>query len=110
MRRIILYLFGVATGLLILEELRVNGWVVVGIAVGAWYWTLRRGLLTVRAFMYLGMLSAGISPVEANYRVFKVGYLAGSSVAPAAKSFVREYYGGKQLAMIAEARRQGFVG
>jgi len=75
-----------------------------------WYCTLRRGLLTVRAFMFLGVLTQGASPMQANEHAFKVSYLTASEYAPVVKSFVHEYFRGKQLPMIAQARARGFVG
>jgi len=111
MKRLAIFAFGLLTGFAVLDALKANGLVVLIImAIGAWYWTLRRGLLTVRAFMYLGLLTQELSPMQANDRVFQIGYFDASSYAPAAKSFVREYFRGKQLPMIAEARNRGFVG
>jgi hypothetical protein len=111
MRKAIIYLLGLFLGLAIMGAAKGNGLVIILIiAIALWYWTLRRGRLTVRAFMYLGMLTQGASPMEANDKVFRVGYFKASEFAPVAKSFVREYFEGKQLKMIAEARARGFVG
>jgi hypothetical protein len=102
-------LSAVAISCWLLEEHGLKG-VLIFTAIALWYWTLRRGLLTVRSFMYLGMLTKGIDPMIANLEVHKIRYLDAGSIAPAAKYFVQQHYEGKQLAMIADARNQGFVG
>ncbi|NBX03457.1 MAG: hypothetical protein EB059_10760 [Alphaproteobacteria bacterium] len=108
MKKVIIFLVGLFIGFAILGATGLPFLLIVIAAL--WYWTLRRGRLTVRAFMYLGLHSQGISPMEANGRVFKMGYYDAAESAPIAKSFVREYFNGKQLKMIAEARKRGFVG
>jgi hypothetical protein len=111
MKKILIFLGGSFVIFVILDAMKVDGLtVLICLAVALWYWTLRRGRLTVRAFMYLGMLTQGASPMEANDKVFRVGYYQAAEFAPVAKSFVREYFEGKQLRMIAEARKRGFVG
>ncbi len=108
MNLMIIYAVGLLMGFAIIGMVGLP--VLLVFMVALWYWTLRRGLLTVRAFMYLGMLTQGASPMQANDHAFKVGILTASGYAPVAKSFVREYFAGKQLGMIAEARKRGFVG
>lgn len=108
MKQLIIYLTGLGIGFAIIGMAGLPVLLVFMFAL--WYWTLRRGLLTVRAFVYLGMLTQGMSPMQANDHVFRIWYFDAASYAPAVKSFLREYFGGRQLPMIAEARRQGFVG
>lgn len=83
--------------------------IVIG-AIALWFYTLHRGRLFVRAYMYLMFLMGGESPETANAKVQDVGYFSASKFAPLAKDFAAEFTEGKQLPVIAEARNKGFRG
>ena len=74
------------------------------------YYSMSRGRLAVRAFVYLGLLSRGDRPERANEKALSVDFHAASEMAPHALEFVNEFYGGKQLPMISNARINGFKG
>jgi hypothetical protein len=68
----------------------------------------RRGTDTVRAYLYLRAINAGVSVREAN-QMAQVDLVTNSHYIPEAKEYVRIAYGGKQLPMIADARRLGLL-
>ncbi|MCH2546756.1 MAG: hypothetical protein MK052_03985 [Alphaproteobacteria bacterium] len=96
-------------GWFVLEH--IGGWLtLILIAIGLWYWTLKRGMLTVKAFMYLDLLTKSRTPEEANQFVSTMTAEETGILAPTVKQIVQQYYGGKQLALIAQARNEGFTG
>ena len=86
--------------------------VVVMICVGVYYLfkhTTDRGTNTVRAYIYLCAINDGATAEEAN-KLAKVdaAYLPKLTIRDA-QEHVQSLYGGKQLPMIAEATRLGFM-
>ena len=70
-----------------------------------------RGLLAVKAAMYLLMTEQGEAPQEANALLST--YNAENMpvyVITTARDYISFRYGGRQLPMIADARRRGFCG
>lgn len=83
---------------------------VIGLA-GLWFYTLYRGRLFVRAYMYLeGVNEFDMDENAANYMAQNIGYGKATMFAPRAKHYAQSQYGGKQLPIIAEARAKGFLG
>jgi len=83
--------------------------VLLGVAA-LWLYTLHRGRRFVRAYMFLMYLLGGETPQQANHMVMRVGYFDAGDFARLAKAFSAEFYGGRQLPVIAEARSKGFKG
>ncbi len=79
-------------------------------AVGFWFFTLYRGRLFVRSYMYLMYLECGDTVEFANDKVLNAGFLKASEFAQMAKAFSIEAYNGKRLPVIQEARTKGFLG
>ncbi len=67
-----------------------------------------RGLLAVKAAMYLLMLEDNEKPETANAEVGKLDTEMPPMIIHTAKEFINLRYAGKQLPMIAEARAKGF--
>lgn len=84
--------------------------IVIAGVVGLWFFTLYRGRLFVRAYMYLMMLEEFGDLEKANECAMMLGYKDAARIAPSAKGFARQFFGGKQLPVMAEARRRGFRG
>lgn len=68
----------------------------------------KRGSDTVRAFLYLAAIDSGATVEEANEAVSIDITNAPTEFIRGAKEHVRIAYEGKQLAMIADAKSQGF--
>lgn len=68
----------------------------------------QRGITTVRAYVFLSAINAGMSVEEANKRANYDVADGPTDVIIAAKYHVQQHYAGKQLPMIASARRLGF--
>lgn len=75
-----------------------------------WYYSMLRGRLTVRASTYLMLISEGNSEDHANKIALAVDLFAANQLKNGAMYHVNEVYGGRQLALIADARLQGFKG
>lgn len=109
MKNLIVLIGSALFGWFMLEH--IGGWIaLIVIAIGLWYWSLRRGKLAVKALLYLYAIQDGQTPAEANRHVRTFTAHDLNVLAPGVKSYVQELYGGSQLAMIAKARKQGFVG
>lgn len=83
--------------------------IVIG-ALALWFYTLHRGRLFVRAYMFLLGMDEGMNEESANYMARNLGYMKATEFAPRAKHYASQRYGGKQLPVIAEARAKGFQG
>ena len=84
--------------------------IIIG-AFALWFYTLYRGRLFVRAFMFIfGVTEGGMDEDSANYMAQNIGYLQATEFAPRAKHYAKMKYGGKQLPVIADARAKGFRG
>ena len=84
--------------------------IIVG-ALALWFYTLHRGRLFVRAYMFImGMTEHGMDESSANYLAQDIGYMKATEFAPRAKEYAKRLHGGKQLPVIAEARAKGFRG
>jgi len=83
--------------------------ILIGLAVYFFFKHItRRGTNTVRAYLYLRAINAGASVREAN-QMAQVNLMTNSHHIPEAKEYVRIAYGGKQLPMIAHARKLGLL-
>lgn len=84
---------------------------VVFVFAAFWYWSLLRGRLLVRASTYLmHMERPDATPELCNRLALSVDLYAAKQLAPGALYHCREVFGGHQLALISEARLQGFIG
>ena len=87
--------------------------IVILVCVAAYAFLKRntaRGISTVRAYVYLRAINAAASVEEANRITHSADIVNGSAqTIRDAMEFVQIVYGGKQLPMIADAKRQGFV-
>ncbi|WP_256809032.1 hypothetical protein [Bradyrhizobium sp. Bra64] len=87
--------------------------VVVLLAGVAGYFFLRhateRGRNAVRAYLYLNAIRDRHSVEEANQMAGGHAYSRSPEAIRGAKLYAQVLYGGKQLSMIADAKRQGFV-
>ncbi|MCD8566376.1 MAG: hypothetical protein LRY36_00290 [Alphaproteobacteria bacterium] len=84
--------------------------IVILSAAAFWFYTIHRGRLFVRAYMYLLCLIGDDTPEQANAVVMNIGYFEAAKFARRAKQFAADFYEGKQLPVIAEARARGFEG
>lgn len=74
----------------------------------------KRGINFVRSFYFLAMLEEGKTVEEANYMARQIATKTSDpnldhKVFSMAELASKEYFGGKQLPIIAEAKRKGFV-
>lgn len=83
---------------------------VIVIALGFWYWTLHRGRLAVRAFIYLSVLSRTGSEDAANAEALSLGFFAATDYVELATAYANTCCSGSQLSMIAAARKSGYRG
>lgn len=82
----------------------------IGVAVYFFFkHSTTRGTNTVRAYLYLRAVNAGLSIADANDYARDDVVNGPTQTIVDAKEFVRTMYGGKQLPMIAEAKRLGLV-
>ena len=103
----------VVGGAVSFTALELSGVLGFGLIIGIsfiWYFTRLRGLLAVRAYIYLFELERGATTETANIRASQVDYREGANLAWLVKSHVQGNYGGRQLPMIAAARAAGFRG
>ena len=69
-----------------------------------------RGANTVRAYIYIGLLTEGETPEAANAMVAKAGAMElPADMIREAMAYVQSRYDGKQLPFIADAVRAGFT-
>ena len=68
----------------------------------------QRGVTTVRAYVFLSAINAGMSVEEANKRANYNVAEGPSDVIVAARTYVQQKHAGKQWPMIASAKRMGF--
>lgn len=85
-------------------------YIIVLIAIGLWYWSLCRGRLAVRAFIYLSVLSRTGSEDSANAEALSLGFFAATDYVELATAYANMCYNGSQLSMIADARKSGYRG
>ncbi len=78
--------------------------------VGLWHYSIQRGLLFIRSYVFLAELHAGKTVPVASYiaRSFNSKSPALPEIAGFAFLHIKIYYEGRQLPLIAEARRKGF--
>lgn len=69
-----------------------------------------RGLLAVRAAWYLILFEDDATEEEANTAVKNMDENMPTDMTLTAKDFINSCYEGRQLPMIAEARKKGFLG
>lgn len=69
-----------------------------------------RGLLAVKAAIYLMILEHGGTPDEGNMTVREYDENVLESIIVEAIEYIGQRYNGQQLPMIAEARAKGFLG
>lgn len=105
-----IFFSGLSIGLIALTVASGGLAFVLIVGFGIWYWTLRRGRLSVRAYVYLRARQDGATVAEANYAALRLGYHEAAALAPMAKMNVETTFGGRQLPMIAMAREDGFLG
>ena len=82
-------------------------WIIL-CAGGVWFYTLYRGRLFVRAYMFLIGLEDGMDVDAANCFARSIGYLKATEYVPQAKFFANSLFNGRQLPVIALARAKGF--
>lgn len=104
------YIFWFVCGFIALTLTGGAAIIVFLIGFALWYWTLRRGRLSVRAFMYLSARHNGATVAEANYEAMRLGYQDAADLVHDVKKAVGVGFGGRQLPMIAMARSDGFLG
>lgn len=76
-----------------------------------WGYSIQRGLLFIRSFVFLETLEMGKSVAEANYaaRCIRKDTPALAEIAYMAQTRILIQHGGQQLPMIAEARNKGYL-
>jgi hypothetical protein len=80
-------------------------------AGGFWYWTLIRGRRFVRASIYLMYMEhPDATPELCNKRALSVDTYAAQQLTPGALVHCQEMFGGIRVALVSEARLQGFNG
>jgi len=76
-----------------------------------WWWSMIRGRLFVRASTYLMyMTRPDATPELCNGVALSLDHFAAKELMPGALYHCRELFNGHQLALISEARLQGFRG
>jgi len=84
--------------------------IVFGLIAVFFFYLTRRGIKAVRAYVYLAERSEGKSQLEANYIAARIDSRGAGYLNDAMRVFCRHCYGGRQLAMIAYAKSDGFMG
>ncbi|MCY1298732.1 hypothetical protein D9M69_489830 [compost metagenome] len=82
--------------------------VVVAAAIGLFIFSMSRGKKAVRAYVYLAARSDGASEADANSIASRIDTHRASQLNGAMREFAHHCYNGKQLAMISDARLDGF--
>ena len=77
--------------------------------VGLFIFTMSRGKKAVRAYVYLAARSDGATEEDANNMALRIDTHRASQLNSAMREFTHHCYGGKQLAMISDARLDGFL-
>ena len=72
------------------------------------YWSVKRGQKTVRAYAYLCSITDELSINEANELVGRLDVYAASNMHRAAMEMVKSEFGGSQLKLISYARLHGY--
>ena len=84
--------------------------VVIAVVIGLFVFSMSRGKKAVRAYVYLLSRSDGASEAEANLDASRIDTHRAGQLNDAMLMFNRQCYNGKQLAMISDARLDGFHG
>jgi len=86
--------------------------IILALAFAAfWYWSLLRGRLLVRASAYLThMKRPDATPELCNRLALSIDLYAAKELMPGSLFHCQELFNGRQLALISEARLQGFRG
>lgn len=84
----------------------------VGILTTAYtiYYTVQRGKMFLKAYLFMISLPSGMSVSEANEKVRNASQEYLEMLVPAAQNFVDTFYNGKQMALINAAISQGMDG
>lgn len=85
--------------------------ILIGLAVlaGLWIFGLFRGLKSSRAYLFLILVEEGTDVDEANEIATGLGMGRAAGLVSSMRNYANSLYGGKQLLMIDDARRKGFV-
>ncbi len=82
--------------------------VIVMAAIGLFIFSMNRGKKAVRAYVYLAARNDGASEQDANDIALRIDTHRAGQLNGTMREFVKRCYGGQQLAMISDARLDGF--
>jgi len=82
--------------------------IVVVVIIALFIFFMSRGKKAVQAYVYLAARSDGASEVEANSIASRIDSHSAGNLNQAMQMFCKQCYGGRQLAMISDARLDGF--